>query len=526
MVHTLLLSGFYWALSAVFTGVAIIFVRAWTRRWQDIEFLLFGLMSGSVALLSLGLGFLYKCLIGENWLHSWQLGADLSLAGAIFSTAVGLHFSLRYAKIAYERYIMAAAYLLAFLYLVMALAARWWVQAPISVMQVHLWSWSIAHIAPVPRRALLSFHVLAPLVFAVNSILMGRAYLKGRRDGMATFAGATILAVSVANDAAVGTGRGLGIFVSPFGFLAFSLCVGLAHIARFSSLSVELEQRTQELQRKTRELKKSFRELKRAQKELVRKEQLAVVGELAAVIAHEVRNPLAIISNAVASLRKEAIEAKDRAVLLEIIEEESSRLNRLVNDLLSYARPVTPQRAQIKVRNLIERSMALTKNYSDLSVDLVVDENVPPVWGDSNLLRQVFDNLIGNAVQAMHGEGVLTIHIEAGDFDGVPGATIEIGDTGEGMDTQVRSHARKPFYTTRPSGTGLGLAIVDRIIDAHGGAMALESKVGEGTRVNVFLPTGSESHPPPPRIRRESDMGTTSPSFPPDSRDPSQMFPL
>jgi two-component system sensor histidine kinase AtoS len=90
------------------------------------------------------------------------------------------------------------------------------------------------------------------------------------------------------------------------------------------------------------------------------------------------------------------------------------------------------------------------------------------------------------------------------DDDGKDGLAVDIIDTGEGMDTQVRSRARDPFFTTRPSGTGLGLAIVDRIVDAHGGRFIIDSRAGEGTTVTVFLPYGSSSEPPPKPRRKGS----------------------
>jgi signal transduction histidine kinase len=101
----------------------------------------------------------------------------------------------------------------------------------------------------------------------------------------------------------------------------------------------------------------------------------------------------------------------------------------------------------------------------------------------------------------MGAAGTLTVRLRAATEEGVDGIAVDIIDTGEGMDTQVRSRARDPFFTTRPSGTGLGLAIVDRIVDAHGGLFSIDSRAGEGTTVTVFLPHGSPSEPPPPRSR-------------------------
>ena len=241
-------------------------------------------------------------------------------------------------------------------------------------------------------------------------------------------------------------------------------------------------------------------QLAAAQAELAQKEQLAMVGELAAVIAHEVRNPLAVIGNAIASLRKEAISRDDHDTLLCILDEEANRLNHLVTDLLRYARPVNVQRTCFCVRDLLERAVGhVRSSRPNIAATLTIEGPEGRMWGDANLLRQVFDNLVENASQAMDDGGALTVRVRGANEDGVDGFAIDIVDTGEGMDTYVRSRARDPFFTTRPSGTGLGLAIVDRIVMAHEGRFSIESRSGEGTTVTVFLPLGSSSEPPPPK---------------------------
>jgi signal transduction histidine kinase len=215
-----------------------------------------------------------------------------------------------------------------------------------------------------------------------------------------------------------------------------------------------------------------------------------------------------VISNAVAGLRKDGLNPEDRRTLLDIVDEEATRINRLVGDLLRYSRPVAPQRTSLPLAELLERSLGLIspdERSGAVKVVFQVDSTAPAVWGDSSLLRQVFDNLVGNAVQAMSSGGTLTVGINGLTMEGLEGVAVTISDTGEGMDTMVRNRARTPFFTTRPSGTGLGLAIVDRIIDAHGGTMTLDSQSGEGTTVSVFLPVGSENGPPPaPRSRMDS----------------------
>jgi signal transduction histidine kinase len=266
-----------------------------------------------------------------------------------------------------------------------------------------------------------------------------------------------------------------------------------------------LDARKRELQSRTRELMHSNHELRATQATLSTKEHLAAVGELAAVVAHEVRNPLAILGNAVASLRKESLAADDRATLLEIMDSEATRLNRIVTDLLRFSRPITLQRGTVQVGDLVGRALRLAKRNAEVRIDLQILVDGARVWADQSLLRQVFDNLIDNAMQAMESGGTLTVRIRP---EGEDLVAVEIIDTGEGMDTSVRARAKDPFFTTRPSGTGLGLAIVDRIVSAHGGRFEIDSRTGEGTKVTVVLPsTSSEppsrpsSEPPDPEAR-------------------------
>jgi signal transduction histidine kinase len=339
------------------------------------------------------------------------------------------------------------------------------------------------------------------LVAAVATVVIAaHAYLEGRKEGLGVVIGATAFLATSLHDVAVQSHiLSSGLLVDA-GFGAFVAGIAGAQSARFSGVTRELDRRTRELRSRTSELGRSYEDLRAAQEELVKKEQLAVVGELAAVIAHEVRNPLAIIANAVSGLRKQ-ISRQDHETLLAILDEETSRLNRLVTDLLRYARPVSVQRSDFSLADVLERALSLAaQDRGTIRTELRLEGHDGRVYGDSNLLRQVFDNLVVNAVQAMGAMGTVTVRVRAASEDGVEGAAIDIIDTGEGMDTQVRTRARDPFFTTRPSGTGLGLAIVDRIVDAHGGRLAIESRSGEGTTVTVFLPNGSANEP----VRRRS----------------------
>jgi signal transduction histidine kinase len=352
-------------------------------------------------------------------------------------------------------------------------------------------------------------------------VVLVQAYLDGRREALLLIVGASLMAAALVHDLGASTTGSNRVRLLPLS--TFVLVMGIVATVgvRYVNLGKALEDRSRALRRSAHELRRSYEELRLAQEELVRKEQLAVVGELAAVIAHEVRNPLAILANAVSGLRKPAISREDQATLLSIMDEESSRLNRLVTDLLRYARPVNVQRNLISLVEVVERALHQKESREtwkrppgiqvELAQDLAVtgpsgEPGEHRVWGDPNLLRQVFDNLIDNALQAMGGEGVLTVKVRSSVYEGKEGLTVDVSDTGEGMDTNVRTRAKDPFFTTRPSGTGLGLAIVDRIVDAHGGHFGIASRSGEGTTASVFLPGGRE---PPPAHRTPRNASRT-----------------
>jgi signal transduction histidine kinase len=228
--------------------------------------------------------------------------------------------------------------------------------------------------------------------------------------------------------------------------------------------------------------------LERMQGELGTKKQLAAVGELAAAIAHEVRNPLAIIMNAAAGLRRPTLQTEDRNTLLGILDEETARLNRLVTDLLRFARPVIIKRSSVSISELAKRVEGRLDDDHVLAVSIPDDPLLRVVQADANLLRLVFDNLVANAFQAMPEGGAVHINVDEQTLGEAAFVRIEIVDHGHGMDEQVLERATDPFYTTRPSGTGLGLPIVQRIVEAHGGRIEIESALGQGTKVIMFLP--------------------------------------
>jgi signal transduction histidine kinase len=342
--------------------------------------------------------------------------------------------------------------------------------------------------------------ILALLAALVAFVVVARGRQRGGREAIG-LAGLAILVATLVHDAALHLGWVGGPLLAPLGYLALVNGVAMTLLSRFSALRRELERRARDLDDRASELERAYAELRAAQDEIVRKEQLAAIGELSAVIAHEVRNPLAIISNAVATLKRSGIGQDDKDTLLGILDEETTRLNRLVGDLLRYARPIAIERRLVSLRDLVERGTALARGKIGLDVDIVEPEPTEKIWADPNLLRQVIENLVDNAVQAMSSGGALTVTLVNAESDGARGVELQIQDTGEGMDTGVRSRALDPFFTTRPSGTGLGLAIVSRIVDAHGGSILIKSQPGTGTVMHVFLPQADKDA----RVSRPSD---------------------
>lgn len=256
---------------------------------------------------------------------------------------------------------------------------------------------------------------------------------------------------------------------------ASGLAISYLLLTEIGSIATKLSARTSQL-------RYSYDELRHVQEELVRKEQLAAVGELSAVIAHEVANPIRKMKAAATTLRTDV-----DAEALGVLDEEAERLNRLVRDLLHYARPMELQPAEVSLNELLTAVVPDDVDAIDLELD--VDGTV---HGDRALLEQVFQNIVTNAIDAMPEGGTLTIATEESRLGTKRAIAIILRDTGEGMDTLVRSRAIDPFFTTRAGGTGLGLAIVQRIVRAHGGTMELRS-VEPGSEVTIVLPASGDA---------------------------------
>jgi two-component system sensor histidine kinase PilS (NtrC family) len=219
-----------------------------------------------------------------------------------------------------------------------------------------------------------------------------------------------------------------------------------------------------------------------------RQDRLAAIGRMAASIAHEIRNPLAAMRGSIQMLRADMKGESSQTELMEIILRESDRLNRIISDFLSYARPRSIIQSKVDVGELLRRTFTLLRNSAEINEDHFIRESVPntPVLvdADSEQLQQVFWNLARNALQAMPNGGTLQAHVQNHLNDRL---RIAFSDTGRGMSPQQVERLFEPFSSTT-GGTGLGLSIVYQIIRDHGGTINVRSREGQGTTITVELP--------------------------------------
>lgn len=231
------------------------------------------------------------------------------------------------------------------------------------------------------------------------------------------------------------------------------------------------------------------------EEKLTRAEHLAHIGELAASLAHEIKNPLAGISGAIQVFDQHlAPDHPHKEVLAEMLT-QIDRLDRTVRDLLIYARPKPPKRRSVDLGNLFERTLVLLRGapvFRGVQVNTVGFDAGVTAQVDEGQLQQVLANLVLNAGQACRPRGG-SIECVVKLVDSAPG--IEVADTGVGMSAESLKRAFEPFFTTRTRGTGLGLSICRRIVEAHGGTISIESRLGAGTRVTIALPAHSGGEP-------------------------------
>ena len=231
-------------------------------------------------------------------------------------------------------------------------------------------------------------------------------------------------------------------------------------------------------------------EVKRIEREMRIQQRLAAVGEMAAGMAHEIRNPLASMSGSLQMLRQELPLNIEQAQLMDIVLRESERLNDTIRSFLAYARPQRLSTTRIDLRRVVQDAVTLLRNSSELSQQHDIRLELPPgaLWyeADEGQIRQIVWNLATNGLRAMPGGGCLTL--AARPDGGAADVVFSVRDEGVGIAPEDLDLIFQPFRSAFDRGTGLGLAIVHRIVSDYGGEIQVTSQPGAGTTVNVRLP--------------------------------------
>ena len=234
-----------------------------------------------------------------------------------------------------------------------------------------------------------------------------------------------------------------------------------------------------------RESRQEIETLHRTQ--MSRAEHLATLGELAAGLAHEIRNPLAGIAGVIEIIGRDLPSTSPARAVLKDVRQEVAQINRILTDLLETARPHPPQVCLSNLNTTVEHAVMLARQQvlsKPIKIELQKAPDLAEVEHDSDQIHQVLLNLLLNAVQAMDGTG--TVRVEIGTRDDC--ASVVVSDTGRGIPPEHLTDIFRPFYTTKGNGTGLGLSLARRIVEEHHGRIEVISEVGKGSRFEVVLP--------------------------------------
>lgn len=257
-------------------------------------------------------------------------------------------------------------------------------------------------------------------------------------------------------------------------------------------------ERSLELQRTAEGLEDSYQRLQAQSERIIaieeqlrRSEKLSTLGEMAAVLAHEIRNPLGSIRGTAEILRDDYLPGDPKHEFIEIQIKETERLNHVVEDFLRMSRQQPVELRDCSIREELETIVTLVaKEAHDRGISLRLEPGAEPaiIRGDGEKLRQAFLNIVINALQATPSGGSVGIALNRAEA----GFEISFRDSGTGITPDNLQRIFEPFYTTKPDGTGLGMAVTRKIIEGHGGRLDIESEVGQGTTVSIRLPLPPE----------------------------------
>jgi signal transduction histidine kinase len=235
------------------------------------------------------------------------------------------------------------------------------------------------------------------------------------------------------------------------------------------------------------------------------RDRLAALGEMAAAIAHEVKNPLAGIEVMAGLLKRQLAGNEDALSILSDIIKEAKMANAIVIEVLDFVRPIRLQVEHIALGDVLRDAITMSESHpkrGEVAVTLSAPDDLPYIQGDPHQLRQIFTNLLTNAFEAMEGRGAVSLAVSqvaaedeiaiGSGVKAVPLVQVDVADNGPGVSPDVMDKMFSPFFTTKPQGSGLGLAIVRKIVDAHDGRIDVSPRPEGGVRFRVTLPVTSQ----------------------------------
>ncbi len=259
---------------------------------------------------------------------------------------------------------------------------------------------------------------------------------------------------------------------------------------RFDQKTAEYQEAAKkQLERYAQDLEKTVdertKELRNTQARLLKAERLAAIGELAGWVGHDLRNPLAAIKNAGFYIKTKGGKCTDEqgAVMVNAIDKSIDHANKIINDLIEYSEDIRLELRQCTAESLVEDTLSALELPVNVRIVKRVKDNLT-IEADIAKIKQVFSRIIKNAVDAMPNGGTLTIATEQSDNSLV----TSFSDSGTGITPDVLARLFTPFSTTKAQGMGFGLAICKQLVDAHNGKIKVESMLGKGTTVTVYLP--------------------------------------
>jgi len=234
------------------------------------------------------------------------------------------------------------------------------------------------------------------------------------------------------------------------------------------------------------------KEVKNKVAELRQAESMAAIGRMVSTVAHEVRNPLQNIQMGVDMVRKKIGEGKENVQILEGVDYGISLLNKIVSELLDYARPVNPDYSSLPIGIMVRQALkTLAHKLGSIETSVEVEQEEREITVDPVKFTQALVNLMSNAAEAMPQGGTLRICSQFRNVDGASVLRLSISDTGHGIEEDDLEQIQQPFFTTKPRGVGLGIPVCKKIIEAHDGSLSFTSTIGMGTTAEISIPVGN-----------------------------------